>query len=399
MRFRFDFRAWLLYLFCLATPAHVAAASDPQWFEIKSPNFSVVTDTGEKRGREIALHLEKMRTVFVTLLNETHLKLPPSPRVVALRTPEEMKQFAPLWNGRPTQVNGFFEESGNRSYVVVDMSAQEPWRVILHEFAHQVLNGGYPRRFDPWFSEGFAGYFASLQVDPKQTLVGAIAAEDFETLHRDGMFKIADLFRVGRNSRTYNESGDHRSVFYAQSTVLVHYFYDNSMLPAVLKYLDLSRERKLPLEDAIVQAFGMNAAQLDKALRDYVDAGRFRTFAIPIRQETLQSVETIPLGIRDQLFVSADIHLHSRDYQQRAVKELKEIHATLPYHTLALRALGSAYIQQRKYSEARDCLRRVQSANPNDPYAHYYSALLISREKGFNELADLAAMKKEVETS
>jgi len=33
----------------------LALAGDPQWVEIRSPHFSVVTDAGEKRGREAPL--------------------------------------------------------------------------------------------------------------------------------------------------------------------------------------------------------------------------------------------------------------------------------------------------------------------------------------------------------
>ena len=41
-----------------------AYAGEPQWMEIRSPHFSVVTDAGEKRGREVAMRFEQMRAVF-----------------------------------------------------------------------------------------------------------------------------------------------------------------------------------------------------------------------------------------------------------------------------------------------------------------------------------------------
>ena len=37
----------------------LAFASDPQWVEVRSPHFNVVTDAGEKRGRETALKFEQ----------------------------------------------------------------------------------------------------------------------------------------------------------------------------------------------------------------------------------------------------------------------------------------------------------------------------------------------------
>jgi hypothetical protein len=35
-----------------------AAGSEPAWVEIRSPHFSVVTDAGEKRGRDAAFRLQ-----------------------------------------------------------------------------------------------------------------------------------------------------------------------------------------------------------------------------------------------------------------------------------------------------------------------------------------------------
>ena len=48
------------------------------------------------------------------------------------------------------------------------------------------------------------------------------------------MMKVSDLFRVRQNSSTYNESGSHRTVFYAESGIVVHYLYDNNLIPKLV---------------------------------------------------------------------------------------------------------------------------------------------------------------------
>jgi hypothetical protein len=45
-----------------------------------------------------------------------------------------------------------------------------------------------------------------------------------------GWIKIADLFRVQPNSNVYNENGDHRTVFCAESGLVMHYIYDKGCL-------------------------------------------------------------------------------------------------------------------------------------------------------------------------
>jgi tetratricopeptide (TPR) repeat protein len=398
MAFPFRLRTCLCLLLFTFSLVRLSWSTEPQWMEVRSAHFSVYTDASERRGRETALQFEKMRSVFGVLLGNAQ-SVPDTPEIVAFRSAEEMRQVAPLWNGKPTEVAGFFQESDERSYVVVDLSAEEPWRVVLHEYGHQLLTRGLPRKVDPWFAEGFAGYFSTIESYSKETRIGTIRDRDFETLQKDGMFKVADLLRIKQSSKTYSESGDRRSVFYAESTLLVHYLYDNSLLPAAFKYFELL-EQEMPVEAAIQQAFGMSPEQLDKALRNYVDAGRFRTYVVPIQEGASHDQFTVrALSTAEAAFVTADIHLHSADYQQRGLQELQKIVESAPGDEVALRELGATYLEQKKYSEARDCLRRAALSDPKDARAHYYSALLMSRERGFSNVADLPAMKKELEAS
>jgi hypothetical protein len=118
-----------------------AFASEPQWVEVRSPNFSVVTDAGEKRGREVAMRFEQMRAVFGALMTKANVSLPIPLEIVAFRNTKEMRQVAPLFNGKPTQVAGLFQSGTDRSFIMLDMSVENPWSVVFHEYAHQLMNG------------------------------------------------------------------------------------------------------------------------------------------------------------------------------------------------------------------------------------------------------------------
>ncbi len=39
------------------------AKDEPKWIDVHTTHFSVITDAGEKRGREVALRMEQMRAV------------------------------------------------------------------------------------------------------------------------------------------------------------------------------------------------------------------------------------------------------------------------------------------------------------------------------------------------
>ena len=375
-------------------------AGEPQWVEVRSPNFSVITDAGEKRGREVALRFEQMRSVFGTLMTKAKVSLPVPLQIVAFRNTKEMRQVAPLWNGKPTQVAGLFQAGEDRSFIMLDMSVEDPYSVVFHEYAHQLMNGNLRAETDPWFEEGFAEYFSSIEVDGKQARVGKIPQDEYLILQQLGMMRIADLFKVRQNSQTYNESGDHRTTFYAESGMLMHYIYDNQLMLKVAAYFDLKTNKHLSVEDAIRQAFGMDAAQFDKALRSYASNGRYKYYPIPTPASIApNNYASRPLSVTDGGAVLADIHLHSRDYREQAVTEFEEILKSDPNNAAACRGLGYAYLQRQEFHEAAEYFKRASQMDSKDPRVHYYSALLMAREGGFTSGADLPAITSELETS
>jgi tetratricopeptide (TPR) repeat protein len=283
---------------------------------------------------------------------------------------------------------------------MLDMSVENPWVVVFHEYAHQLMNGTISEQLDPWFEEGFAEYFSSIEVDGKQARVGKVPEDEYLILRQSGIIKIADLLRVQQNSRTYNESGDHRTTFYAESGMLMHYIYDNQLMAQVGAYFDLKENKHLGSEDAIRQAFGMSAADFDKALRNYISSGHYRYYAIPTPANISSSkYPAVPLSAATGNAVLADIHLHSRDYQEQALKEFAEILKSDANNAAACRGLGYAYLQKQDFKNAQQYFKMASQLDSNDPRVHYYSALLMVRETGFGSDADLPGISRELETS
>ena len=360
--------------------SQVAWAGEPQWVEVQSPHFSVVTDAGEKRGRETAVKFEQMRAVFGAMLAKAKVNLPVPMQIIAFRNTKELRQFAPLFHGKPTQVAGLFQSGGDRNFILLDMSVEDPWTVVFHEYAHELMNGNLKADVQAWFEEGFAEYFSSIEVDGKEAKLGArVPPGDLEALQQYGLMKVSDLFRVQHDSRTYNE-GDRRSTFYAESWLIVHYLYDTRQIPKVGIYFD-AIDQKLTVEDAIQKAFGMPAAQFDKTIRNYLSAGRihYMKIATPPGIETTGYV-TAPMTAVNAKAVLADAHLHSPDYQEKAVHEFEEVLAAEPNNAAALRGLGYAALRKSDFEHAGDYFHRAVQADSKDARVYYYSALLANKE-------------------
>src|ERR1700730_7957209 len=184
--------AWFACFFCVFAALLPSAYADaPQWIEVRSPHFSVATDAGEKRGREVVLRFEQMRAVFAALMIKANVNIPIPLQIVAFRNTKEMRQFAPLWHGKPTELAGLFQGGEDRSFIMLDMSGENPWTIVFHEYAHQLMNGMLSRPLPPWFEEGFAEYFSTIEVDNKEARVGKIPEQTYQILQQNVM-KIAD---------------------------------------------------------------------------------------------------------------------------------------------------------------------------------------------------------------
>jgi hypothetical protein len=86
--FYFVFAGLLAAAFCAAPTVF---AGESQWVEVRSPNFSVITDAGEKRGREVAMRFEQMRAVFGALMTKAKINLPIPLQIVAFRNGKELR--------------------------------------------------------------------------------------------------------------------------------------------------------------------------------------------------------------------------------------------------------------------------------------------------------------------
>jgi Tfp pilus assembly protein PilF len=86
--------------------------------------------------------------------------------------------------------------------------------------------------------------------------------------------------------------------------------------------------------------------------------------------------------------VLADVHLHSRDYQDQAMKEFQEILKSDPNNEAACRGMGYAYLERQDFDQAGEYFKRAAQVDSKDARVHYYNALMMVRKSGFGGGAD-----------
>ncbi len=391
----------------------VAASRDaePHWIRVSSSHFSVLTDGGENRGREVAVRLEQMRTVFAQLLMKTRVNLPEPLDVIAFKTDKEYAQIAPLHDGQPKSEPAFFLPGEDRNYIVLNLFEDDPWRAVTHEFAHLLLDHNYPPT-QPWFDEGFAEYFSSVRLDNKQAQIGgdpeiSVARQQnllenqvqvrnppkplSELLNTPVWLSTSDLFTAKHSRSNYGE-GSHHTLFYAQAWIALHYLLNKNKLSETGTYFDLVENQKVPVERAIQQAYGMTPAEFDQALKDYFHSleASFQNQAAPSSSTAANSVVSqFPLPVdnigtstkqvpdTDARSLIAELMVRLPEHRQRALQELNTIIGQpKTENAIAHRALAWMHLQSKEYDAANEELSSALELDGADPWVRYYMALV-----------------------
>jgi tetratricopeptide (TPR) repeat protein len=396
----------LLIGFCLPSASPLHASDRPHWIRISSSHFSLVTDANEKKGREAVLRLEQMRAVFGELLVRQKLILPEPLDVIAFKEDKEYREAAPSRLGPSASTPGFFIPGDDRNYIVLDLAADDSWRAISHPFAHLLLNYNYPPT-QAWFDEGFAEYFSSLQLDNKQARLGsdpespAAPAQSApvnstnagdgsltELLNTPVWISFPDLFSTQHHA-AYVE-GTHRTLFYAESWILMHYLLANDKLSQAGAYFGAVQIRKLPLEEAIQRAFGMTAAQLQQTVKDYFHAkvegspaggsgGMVESSPAPVGPEDVgMSVKEVLPDEADALV--AEMMVRMPEHRDEGIHKAQDvIHDPKGENAIAHRALAWPFIENKDYPHASEELAEAAALSPNDPWTRYYVSLVKYR--------------------
>ena len=308
-------------------------------------------------------------------------------QIIAFRNGKELRQFAPLYGGKPIELAGFFLGNAGRGgpganeerqYIALDLSQEDSWGTVFHEYAHLLINSNFPPS-PVWFDEGFAEYCSSLKVDKKEIAIGLVKPELPELLSQSRWLKIIDLFSVSHDSQIYNRD-DRRSVFYAQSWLTVHFFMTKNMLKQTAVYIHMTEDQHVAVPEAIRRSFGMEPEALQKMIENYFRGGAMHfTAPIPPGLPAVQFTSR-PLNDLEIKSVLADMDYHSRDYRARGITEFQEILAKQPENVVANRGLGYEAMQRNDWDKASEYFKRAAAQDVKDPQVHYLLALMMSRK-------------------
>jgi tetratricopeptide (TPR) repeat protein len=411
-------RIWLwLLILTTSLPAH---AADEKWLRVSSDHFTVLTDANQKKGHEIAARFEQMRSAFAQLLMRKQVRMSEPIEIIAVADPAKYGQLAPLVNGHPITAPGFWLAGEDRIYIVLDATVPDCWRAVEHPLAHYLLNYNYPPT-QPWFDEGLAEYFASLYFtlqktelgsDPVLSAPGSVSRAQSastsmksltEILNQPVWMNLSDLLET-ENRALNGEEGTSPTQFYAQSWMLVHYLINKDKLSETGAYFGLVELQKVPVAQAVQQAFGMPIAQLEQSVKDYFHSLKPLAASLeqpkktngpampqPVNESPLPfSIDDVSTTTNQVLPAEAialvdEMQLRIPERRDQAVHELEKLASGDRTETAAAhRALAWAHIRKGETKEAFEELSSAMQITSSDPWTRFGLALASyhSGEKG-----------------
>ncbi len=383
-----------LCVFCLYPLP--AGAGEPQWMRLNSSHFSLVTNGEDAQGHLVIARFEQMRSAFGQLLLRTRINLPEPIEIVALRTEEDYSAVVP---GRSGQLlsDGFFLPGEDRYYFVVNLSRSDSWRAVSYDFAKVLLNYNYPPT-EPWFDEGFTQYFSSLRVGRTVQIGGepesiTARSNNFVSLLSSQPWIPATQLFATKPGGPGSPASPQDGMFVAESWMVMHYLINKNKLTQTGTYFDLAENQKLPVGQAIQQAFGMTAAQFDQEVKTYsqtvlplvaqVDpAGKSVALHSIGQAPTLSPDEEIGASREDlspamgQALVQ-EMALRVPEHRDAAINKLNAL-ASQPKldNAIVHRALAFAFLQSKNSEESAREISKAAELDPKDPWLHFYAALL-----------------------
>jgi tetratricopeptide (TPR) repeat protein len=401
----------ILISLVLLSPHSAFAKDEPKWIEVRSTHFSVLTDAGDKRGREVAARMEQMRSVFGQLLLRTKLKMPVPITVVALKSDKQYGQVAPA---KQSMGRGFYVPGTDRIYIVLNLFEPDPWQAVAHPLAHYFLNYNYPPA-QGWFDEGLAEYFGSIQIGKQVDMGGdpELAPEwhedIFDEVRRDPnvpqsltqllsspvWLSMVDLFTMKHDGSGVHE-GTHNTMYYAQSWMVVHYLLNKNKMPEAGTYFDLVLNQKVPVDKAMVQAFDMSPAQMEEAVKTYFNSlGSLgvaldqskkpvtNTADIQQPNHTALPFDTDDIGMavssirsEEAQAIIDDVMARIPEHRDQAQQELHQLTTQEKDNEPARRALAWDDMRLKKFDAAAEELEKADELNPKDPWIWYYRSVM-----------------------
>lgn len=379
------FRILLFSLFVAASIFSSGAQGKDQWIQVKSKNFFLIGNASEKDLKRVGTRLEQFRETFRNLFRQMRLTASIPTNVVVFKSDSSYKPFKPKRaDGKiDTFVAGYFQPGEDVNYITLSTEGEDQatFGTIFHEYVHFVIDTNFGKSEVPaWFNEGLAEYYQTFAIeDDIRVKLGLPQAGHLQMLQQTNLMPLDTLFGIS-NRQLINTGSHSRSIFYAQSWALVHYFLQTGKGDQMGLFLD-AMIRGVPARQAFQDVFKTDYPAVERELKKYVEKRSYQYSLLTFKNKlTFDGEMTVtPMDEATSNAYLGDLLFHTNRADE-AESFLNESLKANPTSSMANVTLGMVKLRQRKFDEARALLEKAIAGDPRNHLAYYRYAYLLSRE-------------------
>jgi len=245
-----------------------AVAQHDPWTRVSSPHFELFTTAGERSGRDLVRHFERVRSFFMQAFGAEEAKLPPT-RIIAFQSEAEFRPYRPS-----STAAAFFHRGPNRDYIVMQDASEESYPTAVHEYTHLLVGIHWPTA-PVWFNEGLAELYSTAKFKREKLIIGDPPGNAQRVLRSAQWIGLQQLFHIDGHSPEYHDVRDVH-MLYAESWAMVHMLlldkaYSGNRRAAI------EALQKSPAEIALPNVYRKPLARIEADLQD-----RAFSYAVPV---------------------------------------------------------------------------------------------------------------------
>jgi tetratricopeptide (TPR) repeat protein len=370
----------------------LALAGEKQaWIELRSPNFVVVTNAGERQARRTAYQFEMIRAVFREYFGKKQESDEQPVIILAAKDENTLKGLIPeFWAQKgASHPAGMYLGGSDADYIVLrldvslNQQAYEPFEPVYHEYVHY-LTRQFIAHLPLWMVEGLAEFYGNTRITDKSVSLGTPSTSNLEILHDQRVLPVSVLFEIDPSSPYYHEQNK-TSVFYAESWALTHYLFARDWhehTHRVSDFIKLSASGVDP-KDAASRTIG-DAKTLDEPLRNYTNNSSFTAVKLEPPKIEEGGFRVRPVTETEALAVRADFMAHDRHYVE-AQQMLQQALLADPKLGIVYDSLSFLALQKGNAADAEKWSSEGLALDSHDYRANYYYAWSLLKGRSIDE--------------
>lgn len=185
---------------------------------------------------------------------------------------------------------GIFKEGSNGPFAIMyDRKKRGRFglgglQITLHEYIHHLNATSRNTHFPLWYSEGIAEFMASSRPHSEGMALGTVLMSRLPALKYDKWYNAEILMQAKRVPKR----GD---VFYAQSWLLTHMLHFQKEYRAGYNEFANQILRGTKSSLALKTVYGQTFADIDIALKDYLEGGKLGYAVVPWTAQNAEILE------------------------------------------------------------------------------------------------------------